>query len=155
MKCECDVDAIVIFDANLPKPRKSNHVTPDNFQEALKFDTMLVDIPRRLRNVPKGPKDEDEIVLDWVIEELIPKTAESVVECGCIRYYFFVTKDNKFREDSRFDAKLSHGMTSDSALIKIIPIPSRKEGGGDLRRVQILGKVIERLNKAWNELSPT
>jgi hypothetical protein len=90
-----------------------------------------------------------------VINELIPDTAESVIEHRQTRRYFFVTKDHNFRSDSKFDKKLSHGMTENNTRIKLIPIPSKGEKGRDLHRAQILEKVIAKLNEVWNELSPT
>jgi hypothetical protein len=147
-------EAIVVFDANLPKPRRSNHITPEDFSEGLRFDAVLVNVPKRLRNIPKQEKDEDEIVLEWVISELIPDTHENVKSLNGVRHYFFVTKDLGFIEDSRFYEKLPDGLTNGDAKVVVLSIPSKGDSGRDLHRRKILETVIDRLNNAWNNTSP-
>ncbi len=153
MKNKPELEAVIIFDTNLPKPRRSNHITPENFHQALRINCLLINVPRRLKNISRPKDEEDKIVLNWVIKELIPSTMMDVRNLGKIKYYFFVTKDLRFKEASGFDEKLTNGFSNGNAKLVLLFIPSKGSDGRDLHRYQILEKVIEVLNGYWNRLS--
>jgi len=140
------VDAVIVFDVNVPKPRSNNCMTLESFYDRLEFDSILIDITGEERAY------DDETLLGWVIDNKANDPNRHKKELAW-RYCFFVTKDQDFREDSNF-YKLTEARLAEDAKIVVINIPSSDDSGRALKRRKLLDVIVKRLNEEWKQRSP-